>query len=110
MPRLGPALGGAFTVSAAGWRWSFYFNLILVTVTFPVILFILPSQKTVASSAGLWSRIRHVDILGSVLFAGALSSGVMAVSFGGASYPWTSGAIIGLFTCSGVLWIIFGIQ
>ena len=34
----------------------------------------------------------------------------MAISFGGALYPWSSGRIIGLFCCSGALWIIFSIQ
>ena len=110
MLSLGPCIGGAFAVTAAGWRWSFYFNLILIGVTFPVFLFILPSRTTVASPVCLWTRARRIDILGSILFAGALCSGIMAVSFGGALYSWNTGTIIGLFCCSGILWIIFGIQ
>ena len=110
MLSLGPCIGGGFAVTAAGWRWSFYFNVILVGVTFPVFLFILPSRKTVASPVCLWTRARRIDILGSILFACALCSGIMAVSFGGALYSWKTGTIIGLFCCSGILWIIFGIQ
>ena len=110
MLRLGPPVGGAFAVTAAGWRWSFYFNLILVVVTFPVFVFILPSRKTSDSPIGLWDRARRIDILGSILFAGGLCSGIMAVSFGGALYSWNSGAIVGLLCCSGVLWVLFGIQ
>ena len=34
----------------------------------------------------------------------------MGLSFGGALYSWNSGAIVGLVCCSGVLWIVFGIQ
>ena len=34
----------------------------------------------------------------------------MAINFGGSVYPWNSGRIIGLFVCSGVLFILFGIQ
>ena len=105
---LGPPIGGAFAVSAAGWRWSFYFNLILVGVTFPVFLFMLPSRKKV--SASFWARFRHIDIIGSVLFAGALCTGVMAVSFGGALYPWNSGATITSFCLAGVLSIVFIVQ
>ncbi|KAL9612603.1 MAG: hypothetical protein Q9167_002809 [Letrouitia subvulpina] len=107
---LGPSIGGAFAVTAAGWRWSFYFNLILVGLTFPVFLFILPSRKTSASPAPLWIRVLRIDIFGSVVFAGALCSGIMAVSFGGALYSWNNGAVIGLFCCSGVLWVIFAVQ
>ena len=34
----------------------------------------------------------------------------MAVSFGGIIYPWNSGVIIGLFCCSSILCLLFGIQ
>ena len=108
--RLGPPLGGAFAVPAAGWRWSFYTNLILVGVTFPVFLSMLPSHRPLNAPASLWARACRIDIVGSLLFAGALCTGIMAISFGGALYSWKSGAIIGLLCCSGLLWIMFGIQ
>ena len=108
--RIGPTIGGAFAVTAASWRWSFYFNLILVGITLPVFLFILPSRKIPASPARLWACACRIDVLGAMLFAGALCSGILAVSFGGAFYSWNSGAIVGLLCCSGVLWVIFGIQ
>ena len=34
----------------------------------------------------------------------------MAVSFGGANYPWRSGQVIGLLCCAGILWIVLLIQ
>lgn len=34
----------------------------------------------------------------------------MALSFGGGAYSWASGQVIGLFCCSGSLWILFGLQ
>ena len=73
-------------------------------------MFILPSRKVESSPTSLWARTRRIDIVGCLSFAGALCSGIMALSFGGALYPWRSGAIIGLFCCSGVLWLLFGIQ
>lgn len=51
-----------------------------------------------------------MDYLGAILTIGAFVSGVMAVSFGGITYPWNSGKIIGLFVCSGVLFILLGLQ
>ncbi|KAI4266935.1 MAG: hypothetical protein L6R35_006898 [Caloplaca aegaea] len=107
---LGPPVGGAFAVTAGGWRWSFYFNLILVGVTFPVFLFVLPPGEASDPHATCWVRVRRIDILGSLLFAGALALGVTALSFGGALYSLKSGLIIGLFCSSGALWIAFGIQ
>ena len=41
---------------------------------------------------------------------GAFVAGIMAVSFGGNVYAWDSARIIGLFVCSGILFILFGIQ
>ena len=55
-------------------------------------------------------RAREMDYIGSILTIGAFVSGVMAVSFGGVTYPWNSGKIIGLFVCSGVLFILLGLQ
>ncbi|KAL9023888.1 MAG: hypothetical protein Q9196_006899 [Gyalolechia fulgens] len=107
---IGPAVGGAFAVTAGGWRWSFYFNLILVGLTFPVFLFVLPPNQTSASRASVRVRVQRIDLLGSLLFAGALASGIIALSFGGALYPVKSGRIIGLFCCSGILSIVFSIQ
>jgi hypothetical protein len=56
------------------------------------------------------NRAREMDYVGAVLTLGAFVSGVMAVSFGGVTYPWNSGKIIGLFVCSGVLFILLGFQ
>jgi hypothetical protein len=55
-------------------------------------------------------RAREIDYVGAVLTLGAFVSGIMAISFGGITYPWNSGKIIGLFVCSGVLFIMLGIQ
>ncbi|CAI7588689.1 unnamed protein product [Penicillium pancosmium] len=106
---LGPIIGGAFTDSSATWRWSFYINLCVGAVCGPVYLFMLPS-KDPRHETSLANRARELDYLGTILLLGAFCSGVMAVSFGGVMYPWNSGKIIGLFCCSGVLFILFGVQ
>ncbi|KAL9055930.1 MAG: hypothetical protein Q9162_003226 [Coniocarpon cinnabarinum] len=105
----GPLIGGLFTQSAAGWRWSFYLNLLFGAVVVPIYFFCLPNCK-VDSEGSVWERVKRVDYTGAVLFAGAFMSPIMAVSFGGANYPWGSGQVIGLFCCAGFLWILFAIQ
>jgi hypothetical protein len=100
---------GAFTDSAAGWRWSFYINLCIGGACAPVYLFLLPNIDP-RPGAKFLQRAKEVDYLGAVLIVGAFVSGVMAVSFGGVTYAWNSGKIIGLFICSGLLFIIFGLQ
>ncbi|KAJ5153823.1 Major facilitator superfamily domain general substrate transporter [Penicillium coprophilum] len=106
---LGPIIGGAFTDSSATWRWSFYINLCVGAVCAPVYLFMLPN-KDMRRGTNFADRAREIDYLGTILLIGAFFSGVMAVSFGGVMYPWNSGRIIGLFVCSGVLFILFGVQ
>ncbi|TGO10818.1 hypothetical protein BTUL_0125g00320 [Botrytis tulipae] len=106
---IGPIIGGAFTDSSAGWRWAFYINLCIGAACAPVYLFLIPNYDP-RPGVPLLHRAKEVDYLGSILIIGAFVSGVMAVSFGGVTYPWNSGKIIGLFVCSGILFIIFGIQ
>jgi MFS family permease len=106
---LGPIIGGAFTDSSAGWRFAFYINLMIGAVCAPVYIFMLPN-KDPRPGVSLADRAREMDYLGGLLTIGAFVSGVMAVSFGGITYPWNSGKIIGLFVCSGVLFILLGLQ
>ncbi|KAM0313821.1 hypothetical protein ACHAO8_005212 [Botrytis cinerea] len=106
---IGPIIGGAFVDSSAGWRWAFYINLCIGAACAPVYLFLLPNYDP-RPGVPLLHRAKEVDYLGGILIIGAFVSGVMAVSFGGVTYPWNSGKIIGLFVCSGILFIIFGLQ
>ncbi|PQE17061.1 hypothetical protein CJF30_00003771 [Rutstroemia sp. NJR-2017a BBW] len=106
---LGPIIGGAFTDSSATWRWSFYINLCVGGVGAPVYIFMLPSHDP-RPGVSLKTRLREIDFLGATLIIGAFLSGIMAISFGGVVYSWNSGRIIGLFVCSGALWILFAAQ
>lgn len=106
---LGPIIGGAFTSSSAGWRWAFYINLVIAGICAPVYLLLIPSVSF-RPNASLKERFVEVDLLGTVLLAGASVSGLMGISFGGIIYPWGSGQIIALFVVAGVLIIAFFAQ
>ena len=107
---LGPVVGGAFADSSATWRWSFYINLVIGAVVAPAYILLLPPTNTHLRGVKLLKRIRSIDWVGTVLISGAVVSGIMAVNFGGVLFTWKSGEIIGCFVCSGVLWILFGLQ
>ena len=84
-------------------------NLCVGGIFVPVWIFLLPRFDPRPGYA-LKRRFAELDYLGTLLMIGAFVSGIMAISFGGNVYPWDSGRIIGLFVCSGVLFILFGVQ
>lgn len=51
-----------------------------------------------------------IDFVGFVLFFGALFTLIAALSFAGATDPWGSGRIIGLFCSTGILWVLLVAQ
>ncbi|ROV87839.1 hypothetical protein VMCG_10547 [Cytospora schulzeri] len=63
-----------------------------------------------AGGHGLALRVKSLDLVGTILSAGAITAFVMAISFGGSVYAWDSGQIIGLFVTTGVIWIAFVVQ
>ena len=52
----------------------------------------------------------EIDWAGTVLQSGACASIILAISFGGVVFSWSSGQIIGLFICAGMLFGLFGLQ
>lgn len=106
---LGPVVGGALEQSAVGWRWAFYINLFIGAACAPAWLFLLPN-KDPRPGVPFGDRVKELDYAGIVLLLGCLVSLIMAINFGGATYAWSSGQIIGLFVCAGVLFVLLAIQ
>ncbi|EXJ96431.1 hypothetical protein A1O1_01557 [Capronia coronata CBS 617.96] len=103
----GPLLGGAFT-DGPGWRWCFYINLPLGAVTLVVIFFYFQSPKRKAEKkVSVRERAFQLDLGGTALFIVDIVVCLLALQWGGSTYPWSNWRIVLCLTFFGVLTVVF---
>jgi EmrB/QacA subfamily drug resistance transporter len=84
---LGPLLGGYFT-DHLSWQWVFYVNVPVAAVILPLAVRLLPSVGATVTPV--------FDTLGIVFVSLGSAGLILATSWGGTQYPWSSPTIIGL--------------
>ncbi|RLL96034.1 hypothetical protein CFD26_104292 [Aspergillus turcosus] len=88
---LGPFIGGAI-VSNTTWRWVFYLNLPIGGVG--LLLLILFLQVNYDRETSIPTKLKRLDYLGNMLLVGAIVAILIALSWGGTRYPWSSGHVV----------------
>ncbi|MDG4763426.1 MDR family MFS transporter [Solwaraspora sp. WMMD406] len=94
----GPLVGGYF--AETNWRWIFYINVPLAIVAMVIcwyVMRLIPFQR----------REHAIDWLGAALLVSGVSAILLALSWGGVEYAWSSPVIIGLFAGGAVLAALF---
>ncbi len=98
---IGPTLGG-FITDAFSWHWIFYINIPLGIITIILFIFFFPHFR-------LDSLKHRVDYIGMTALVLAVVPLMLALSWGGTTYPWISAPVISLFALSAAAAIAFPI-
>ena len=95
---IGPFIGG-FIVDNWDWDWVFWINLPVGIFAVIVASFKFPDLER--------RETAPVDILGIITLVGALAPGLLALTWGGTIYPWTSPVILGMIAFSAIMLAAF---
>lgn len=95
---LGPGLGG-YIVDHFEWHWVFWLFLPLGILAFFMILFLFPKVERQESQS--------IDYPGSLLLTLTIVPMLLAFSWAGTKYPWSSTMIIGLFAFTLTALVLF---
>lgn len=94
----GPIVGGLIT-DHLGWRWLFFAALPvgLLALFFIARFMRLPFER----------RDARIDVAGMLTLSTAMVAILLATSWGGTTYPWSSAPILGLYAVGSVLLVVF---
>jgi len=96
---IGPTLGG-FITDTLSWNWVFFVNIPLGIIIILLFIFFFPYLRP--------DQLKHkIDYPGVVTLILTVVPMMLALSWGGVEYPWTSFTIIGMFVLSVVMGILF---
>ncbi|KAB2575370.1 Efflux pump FUS6 [Lasiodiplodia theobromae] len=102
---IGPLIGGAFSQSRAGWRWTFWF-VVPVTVIAGIAVFLATPQSQ-KSQGRMIDKAKMIDYPGMFLSLAGVIFILIPISGGGTTYEWSSALVISFLTIGTILILAF---
>lgn len=101
-------MGGLITDNI-GWRYCFYINLPLLTISLYVATYLLHNYnlEEQEEETTMTERFKKIDYLGALTVVSAVICFLLATSMGGNSHPWNDPLVYGLLVASVVLGVLF---
>ncbi|KAL3420899.1 major facilitator superfamily transporter [Phlyctema vagabunda] len=103
---VGPLLGGTLTDNAS-WRWCFWINLPFGAVAMVAVWFFFKPPKRTESTLTTKEKILEIDLLGALFLICAIVCLLLALQWGGTTYPWSNSKVWGCLLGFGLLIIVF---
>ncbi|MFT8351730.1 MDR family MFS transporter [Clostridium saccharoperbutylacetonicum] len=97
---IGPILGGLITDNLS-WRWIFYVNVPLGIIAMAILICAFPSYKETQER-------KKIDYMGAASLIISLVPMLLALTWGGKTYAWSSIQIIGILVFSIIMLVVFG--
>ncbi|KAI0656482.1 MFS multidrug transporter [Cubamyces menziesii] len=100
---IGPVVGGSLAQKAS-WRWLFYINLPLAGIAFILVAIFL---RVRTPEGTLRQKLGRVDWVGNGIVVAGTTLALIALTWGGITYPWVSTHVLAPLIIGGVLIVSF---
>ncbi|KAB5580054.1 major facilitator superfamily domain-containing protein [Coniochaeta sp. 2T2.1] len=105
---IGPTFGGLFTDSKRlTWRFCFWINLPFGALAILVILLVYKPKPREHSALSFRRKLVHLGFDSAAVLTGAITSLLLALTWGGIKYRWSESKVWGCLLSFGLLLLLF---